>query len=939
MLHKWKDYLLSLINTRVIYLIVVFIALGFILINRIFTLQIINGEEYLNSFELRTKKEITIDATRGNIYDCNGVLLAYNELAYSVEIQDVFESGKKKNENLNSTILRAIAIIEENGDSIDTNFKIQVDDRNQYQYTVSGGSLARFKADVYGLAYVDDMTYAQSSSTAEEMMEYLTGDDHYQVDTSLPKDTVLKIIAIRYAMSANTYQKYIATTIATNISDKTVAVIMENSDILAGVSVKEDVIRIYPNGIYTSQIVGYTGKISSDELEDFQALDSTYSANDIVGKTGIEASQEALLKGVKGSETVYVDTMGRIKSVENVVDSVAGNHIYLTIDSKLQESVYHILEQKLAGILLKKIVNQKEYIPGEKATSSDFLIPIYDVYYQMINNDVINLDHISKDNAQDNEKALYQAYLAKKESVFNKLSDELTTTRTVYKKMPIEWQNYENYVENILIDGGILDDSLIDKNNDTYRAWAIDETISLGKYIEFCISQNWINTDKLKLSGDYSQASEIFDAILVYISDRLSDDRTFDKMMYRYIVKSDMVNPRVICNILLEQGAVVLSESDLNAWLRGAVSPYTFMVTRIENLEITPAQIALEPYSASCVIVDVNTGDVRALVSYPSYDNNYLANGADTAYLRKINSDLSKPLINYATQQKMAPGSTFKMVTSTAGLKEGIINIYSQIACLGKFTESAPDTHNCWIYPGRHGSINLSTALEKSCNYFYYTIGYKMSIDETGKYNSNLGVEKLAVYANMYGLGERSGVEIEESMPTVSTAYSVPSAIGQGTNSFTTVGLARYVTAVANSGTVYNLTLLDKMTDHEGNVLKEFDASIYGTVELEDKEWDAIHSGMRQMAQTKSYLRALDITIAGKTGTAEQSKTKPNHAWFVCYAPYSNPEVSISVRIANGYTSDYAADTAKDVLKHYFNLDTVVTGTATEITSSTGRGD
>lgn len=514
MLHKWKDYLLSLITTRVIYLIVIFAVLGGILVNRIFNLQIINGESYLNSFELKTKKEITIDATRGNIYDCNGVLLAYNELAYSVEIQDVFASGKTKNANLNDTILRAIAIIEENGDNVDSNFKIYVDDDNEYQYSVSGSSLSRFKADVYGEAYVDDMTYAQSSSTAEEMMAYLTGDDRYQVDTSLPKSTILKIVAIRYAMSANTYQKYIATTIATNISEKTVAVIMENSDILSGVSVTEDIIRVYPTGIYTSQIIGYTGKISSDELADFQAIDSSYSASDIVGKTGIESSQESLLKGTKGSETVYVDTMGRIKSVENVVDSVAGNDIYLTIDSKLQESVYHILEQKLAGILLKKIVNQKEYIPDDKATSSDILIPIYDVYYQMINNDVINLDHISSENAQDNEKLLYQAYLTKKEAVLSKLYDELTSTRTVYKKMSIEWQNYENYVESILIDGGILVDTLIDKNDETYRAWAIDETISLGKYIEYCISQNWINTDKLNLTGDYSQASEIFEAIL-----------------------------------------------------------------------------------------------------------------------------------------------------------------------------------------------------------------------------------------------------------------------------------------------------------------------------------------------------------------------------------------------------------------------------------------
>ncbi len=936
---KLKEYFHSLIESRVIYLIVVFIVLGCILVDRIFTLQIINGDTYMTSFELKTKKEITINAARGNIYDCNGVLLAYNELAYSVQIQDAFQPGKSKNKKLNDTILRAIGIIEDNGDHLLTDFKIYVDDNNRYQFSVTGTAQRRFIADVYGVPYIDNLTYAQSSSTAEELMEYLTGPDRYEVDTSYPKSTVLKVISIRYAMSANTYQKYIATTIATGVSPKTVAVIMENSDILQGVSIAEDTIRVYPKGEYTAQIIGYTGKISSDELEELQQVDSTYSSNDIVGKTGIEASQEAILKGTKGSETVYVDTMGRITSVENVVSSVAGNNVYLSIDSKLQEDVYKILEQKLAGILLKKIVNQKEYIPTEKATSSDILIPIYDVYYALINNDVININHISDPDAAESEQALYNAYLKKKEKVFSDINDELTTKRTPYKRMSIEWQVYENYIESHLINEGILDSSLINKSDKTYIAWATDETISLGEYIEYCISQNWIDTSKLDLNDSYSQASEIFEAIINELNDDLSKDRGFDKIMYKYIIKSDMVTPRTVCNILVEQNIISLSDSELSQWNRGAISAYSFMITRIENLDITPAQLALDPYSASCVITDVNSGKVLALVSYPSYDNNYLANGADSNYLRKINSDLSKPLINYATQQKIAPGSTFKMVTSTAGLKENIVSTSSIITCLGKFSELVTDTHNCWIYPGRHGALTLSGAIEKSCNYYFYTIGYQMSIDENGQYNSELGIEKLQKYANMYGLGDKSGVEIEESMPQVSTQYSVPSAIGQGTNSYTTVGLARYVTAIANSGTVYNLTLLDKYTDSNDNLIQNCEAEIVNQVELEDREWTAIHEGMRRMAESKSYLRALPISSAGKTGTAEQSKNKPNHALFVCYAPYEAPQVSISVRIANGYTSDYAADTAKEVIKYYFDIDKVVTGSATDVTTTTGGGD
>ncbi|MCR4959878.1 MAG: penicillin-binding protein [Lachnospiraceae bacterium] len=938
MFHKWKDYFLSLITTRVIYLIIAFCILCGILIRRIFTLQVIEGEQYLTSFELKTKKEITINAARGNIYDRNGVLLAYNELAYSVNIQDVFPSGKNKNQQLNDTILRTIAMIEENGDSLSANFNIYVDERNQYQFSVTGTSLNRFKADIYGHVYIDEMSYAESSSTAEEIMEYLTGDTRYNVDTSLPKETVLKIIAIRYAMSANTYQKYIATTIATGVSQKTVAVIMENSDILQGVSIAEDTIRIYPTGTYTSQIVGYTGKISSDELAQLQETDPSYSANDIIGKTGIEASQEAVLKGEKGSETVYVDTMGRIISVEDLVDAVAGNDVYLTIDANLQEAIYHILEQKLAGILLNKIINYKEYIPAENASSSDILIPIYDVYYALLNNEVIDITHISKDDAQDNERVLYAAYLVKKEAVLEKLIEELTTKRTAYKKLNTEWQNYQNYVETLLLNDGILVDTLIDRADETYKAWANDEVISLGEYIDYCISQNWIDTSKLTLSDSYSQSSEIFDAILEVVKDELSSNKTFDKMLYRYIVKADSVAPKTLLNILLEQNVVQLSDEELDAWKKGRISSYTFMINRISNLEITPAQLALEPYSASCVITDTKTGDTLALVSYPSYDNNYLANGADTAYLRKMNSDLSTPLINYATQQKTAPGSTFKMVTSTAGLKEGVITPNTLITCLGSFKELTTDVHNCWIYPGRHGALNLSAALEKSCNYYYYTVGYKMSMDENNQYNSNIGIEKLTKYAEMYGLGEKSGVEIEESTPQISTQYSVPSAIGQGTNSYTTVSLARYVTAVANSGTVFKLTLIDRITDSNGELIKDNSAEIVNQVELEDNEWRAIHEGMRRMAQSQSYFKALPFEIAGKTGTAEQSRTKPNHALFVCYAPYDDPEIAMAIRIANGYTSAYPADTACDILKHYYNVEDVVTETATEVTT-TGIGD
>lgn len=938
MFNKWKEYFLSLITSRIIFLLLGFSILAGILIYRIFNLQIVNGEDYVNNFQLQSKKERTIDSTRGNIYDCNGVLLAYNELAYSVTIEDVFDSGSKKNANLNNTIYKAIKIIEDNGDSVDIDFGITLEN-GEFNFVSSGSRLKRFKADIYGYSFADDMTYAESSSSAEDIINYLSKDRFNVEIEDISDEMLLKLVAIRYAMSLNAYQKYISTTIATDVSDKTVAVIYENSDILPGVHISEDTIRIYPTGKYTSQIIGYTGKISSDELYEYSLDDISFSLNDIVGKTGIEKSQEALLKGVKGSETIFVNTTGKIISTDNYVEPVAGNDIYLSIDSELQEAVYNILEQKLAGILLKKIVNSKEYIPGPNSSAADIMIPIYDVYYALYNNMIIDISHLSAKDASESEQIIYQAYLDKKKNVLERIEEELVDKRTVYNKLSVEYKVYENYIEDVLLDNGILISDKISNSDQTYIKWAKEETISLAEYINYAISQNWIDNDKLPLSDAYSDSTEIYRGIIDVVLEALSNDEDFDKIIFKYIIKADSISPRVTCQCLIDQNNVEIDNDILDLWAYGKITPYELMIKLIENLELTPAMLALEPCSASMVITDINTGKVKALVSYPSYDNNYLANGADYEYLKRVTNDLSSPLLNYATMQRTAPGSTYKMVSSTAGLCEGIINTSSLITCTGSF-EVTTDTHKCWVYPSSHGSLSVSGAITKSCNCFFYNVGYRLSLNEKGQYDSNLGVEKLNKYASMFGLSEKSGVEIEEYAPILTSAYSVPSAIGQGTNSFTTVGLARYVTAVANNGTVYDLTLLDKITDSEGNVLKECEATVVNKVELDDSYWNAIHTGMRGVCSDKSYFGSLPFQVAGKTGTAQQSKTSPDHGLFVCYAPYDKPSIAMASRIANGYSSDFVSQCAKDVLVYYFGIDeNIVNGSASEVTTNGATGD
>ena len=954
---RLKENILNTVNIRLMILSVIFLLLGALMIYRVFDLQIVKGESYLNDFRLKTTKVKTLASTRGNIYDRNGNFLAYNELAYNVTIEDVFESGRNKNASLNETIFKLIKMIEESGDSIVSDFNIILDSDGNYAFAVEDRQLQRFLADVYGYTTIEEMTkkgYKHMTKTAEEVVRDLCGSDRFGIgnyedpddrSTFVPgkgytKEEALQILTIRYAMNANSFQKYIATTVAYNVSEKTVAVVMENSNDLSGVSVAEDTVRRYVDSVYFSQIIGYTGKVSQEELTALKEKNPNYDLNDTVGKSGIEYSMEEELQGTKGAEDVVVDNLGKVIESSNRREPIAGNDIQLTIDKDLQEAVYHILESKLAGILLTKIRNIKEYTPGENSGSSDILIPIDDVYFALFNNNIIRTQHFTEPTAKENEKAVYQSFLDKKEAVIKELRQELTETKTPYDKLPLEYQVYESYIASMLYSNAVIMESEVDTSDETYIAWTKDEVISLNEYLNYVISRNWIDVSKLDLDSQYSDSEEIYAQLVAYIFENIDNNTGFNKKIYKYMIRDNEISGRQICNILLEQELVAPEEEEVERYNAGAVSPYDFMLNRIRNLDITPAQLALDPHSASLVLTDVNSGEVLALVSYPGYDNNRMANGVDAEYFSSLLNDLSTPMINYATYQKTAPGSTYKMVVATAGLMEGVINTSTSITCTGTFDKITPPPH-CWIWPrGSHGQLNVTGGIQHSCNNFFYEVGYRLGT-VGDRYIPETGLQKLTKYADMYGLTEPSGIEIEESEPQVSDEDAVRSAIGQGTNNFTAVGLARYVTTVANSGTCYNLTLLDKLMDHSGNVLEDYKAEVRNTIDMDSSYWDAIHSGMRKVVEGKKYYNDLSIHVAGKTGTAQESSSRPNHALFVCYAPYENPEISIVVRVANGYTSDYSAQIAKDVIKYYYNLaeEEEIAGTAEALSGGSLNAD
>ena len=955
MFDELKDKLKGFFTSRLTVFTVVFLLLGGILAYRCFDLQIVHGEEYLEDFVLQIEKTRDITSTRGNILDRNGNILAYNELAYSVKIEDVFESGRKKNANLNETIMKLIRMIEKNGDRVITDFKIVLDEDGEFAFTVEGTSLLRFLADVYGKRTIGELEDQMRIATAQDVMEFLSrnssaafaiGEREDPEDSKsefIPgkgytKEDWLKLVTVRYAMNLTSFRKYIGTTVATDISEKTVAVIMENSEELPGVTIVEDTIRKYVDSKYFAHVLGYTGKISSEELtqlnEELAAQgrgEEVNNINDVVGKSGIESSMETTLQGIKGYEKVIVDNTGRVISIIERQEAQAGQDVYLTIDMELTEAVYNILEQSLAGLVSDKIINAKEYKPAPNAESSDIKIPIYDVYFALFNNAVIDLKHMASEDAGEVEQEVYQAYLEYREKVYEKLIQELTEGMTPYNRLSKEYQVYQSNIVTLLNRNGVIITESVDSSDATQIAWATEEVISLNEYLKYCIAQNWINVSELDLDEKYSDSEEIYNKILDYIIVMIDKNTELQKRFFKYMLLSDVITGRQVCMLLCEQKVIEIPIEDETALYAGKLSAYQFMINRINNIDVTPAQLALDPCNASCVISDVNTGEVLALVSYPGYDNNKMANSIDAEYYAKLNSDKSNPQYNFATQYKAAPGSTFKMISSTAGLMEGVITLKSRINCVGTFTEITPSPR-CWRRSG-HGNENVTTAIRDSCNYYFFDVGYKLSTRD-GAYNEAAGLNTLYEYADLYGLTEKSGVEISEASPEAANMDPVRASIGQSNSSYTAVGLTRYISTVANGGTCYNLTLLDRIMDSQGNVVREIEPDVRNEIVLPEEYWEAIHLGMRQVVEKKTYFNDLAVNVAGKTGTAEQTSSRPSHALFVCYAPYESPEIAITTRIPFGYSSDYAAKATRNIIKYYYGLaeeDELITGVADDV--------
>ena len=318
--------------------------------------------------------------------------------------------------------------------------------------------------------------------------------------------------------------------------------------------------------------------------------------------------------------------------------------------------------------------------------------------------------------------------------------------------------------------------------------------------------------------------------------------------------------------------------------------------------------------TGAVVMLSVKDFSVLAAASYPTYDlNRYSEYGS---YYVKLSENKNSPMYNRATVGTFACGSVFKPCVAGAALEEKIITDKTKIYCKQDYDFYPTNVVRCMHY---HGSLDVTGAIEQSCNYFFADTGRR------------LGIEPMYLYAQKFGLGEYTGVEIEESKGTLagrdSTSWqagnTVSAAIGQSDNAFTPVQLATYVATIANNGERLKTHIVDKVTNYERTkTVKSTDVESYGDCGISKKNLDIVRKAMLGVTQnengTANYMFGdYKVKVAAKTGTAENSGS--DHTTFICYAPYEKPEVAIAVVIEHGAKGRYSMQVAKNLLDAYFN--------------------
>lgn len=340
-----------------------------------------------------------------------------------------------------------------------------------------------------------------------------------------------------------------------------------------------------------------------------------------------------------------------------------------------------------------------------------------------------------------------------------------------------------------------------------------------------------------------------------------------------------------------------------------------------------------KPEEGAAVVLNVKTGEVLAMASYPNYDPSLFIGGISSENWNNYLNDSRHVLVNKAISDKSAPGSTFKMVTAIAGIESGAINTKTKINDTGRYTYYKDYQPYCWLRSG-HGWQNVTQAIEHSCNYFFYETGRRAGIDE------------LVRVAKSFGLGSKTGIELPGEIsgtlasPETESEWTggktIQAAIGQLNNDFTPLQMAKYTAMIANGGKNIDVTIVKSIKNSNGtevsrneidNYIKEklgVDTNSGSDLTISEEDLNAIKDGMKGVTSDEggtahSAFANFNIEVGGKTGSASTRNGNAN-AWFVGFAPFDNPEIAIAVYVKNGQHGNYTAPVAREIFAQYLGM-------------------
>ena len=931
-MRQYIDHFLDLCKNRIFVMLCGIIVLFAIIVLRLFSLQIIHGAQYEESITASVSKELPVTAPRGAIYDRYGRPLAVNKVAYCVQVDGsvTLEFNREEQQELAKALTEALW---EKGET--RTDSLPITKRAPYRFTFEGTDEEKETRETRWKNSIG-LEKKQRDMTAEECLHWL----YEQYEPPADFNEAQKRTYVSLCMSDD--RNLMALTLAMKLTDFGEEITdelpldteapysfqfngnknrerswkesmgMEGEQIYFDSLKTLDYLRDYfglPEGLPNDLIRSTLGIRYSMYLQRYQQYQTVNVATDVSDKTlaYVEENQDtfpcviidtiSLREYPQGEYFAHI--LGYIRQMtENdyalYKDDVDkdGNPIYSQTDIVGQDGMEKLFERELNGTdgqVLIEVDNQGRRMSVIDSTEP---IPGKDLF--------LTLD-------SELQKTAYDA-----------LENELR--KAVLTKLTTTGKNSVSTLE--------LFQSMINVNHISAQdmLYAEEGTVQHTVYLRL-----------KQVHPDFDPEQE--------------DAAEVAKEFLQDALEKGNVTVRELTLMMIEQEHLPVTAQE-KADIEAGASPLSLIIKKLSNGEMSPADTGLDPCTGSVFVTQVGTGEVLASVTYPSYDNNELVNTFNNSYYNDLLQDGNTPLVNRPLKQKKASGSTFKMITALAGLETETITPETLITDKGIFKDTGIPYARCWIYSntgGTHKDLTVSHALEVSCNYFFYELAYRMGNVTTG--NSANSITTLNEYMAAFGLNNYTGLELDEYGPTMASPANkeravktfnpdattsqtrwtdgdtIRTAIGQSINSYTPAQITKYISTLANGGTLYKLHMVDHVQNPDGTLHSKVEETVENVITFKEENLQAVYHGMWLVSNgERGTLRGifddLPIDVAAKTGTAEEDKNRNSHTWFVCFAPYDDPQIAITVMIPFGENSGTPApNVAKAIIKEYLGLD------------------